>query len=308
MNGRYRKASDFYKSFFDVRIQKISIDAGFTCPNRDGTKGYGGCTYCNNRVFMPFFCTAAKSITEQLEEGVRFFGKKYKTGKYLAYFQAYSNTYAPIPRLKRLYEEALSVDNVEGLVIATRPDCVNEEILEYLAELSEKYFVLVEYGVESVYDESLLAINRGHDFETSRKALELSAKFGLHTGVHLILGLPEETKEMMLHAAKVISQLPVTLLKLHQLQIVKGTAMEKDFRKHPEKYNLFHDVNDYVELVIDFLEHLRPDIYIERFTSEAPAGLLVAPQWGGLKNYEITHRIVARMTERNTYQGKRYAP
>ncbi len=307
MDNRYRKASGFYKKFFPGRVQKISIDAGFTCPNRDGTKGYGGCTYCNNDVFMPFFCKPDKSITEQLNEGIRFFGRKYKASKYLAYFQAYSNTYAPLDRLKEYYEEALAVDGVEGLVIATRPDCVNEEILEYLAELSNKYFVLVEYGVESVYDSTLEYVNRGHGFEESKKALVMTKEYGINAGVHLILGLPGETRDMMLNAAKIISQLPVTLLKLHQLQIVKGTVMEKDYAKHPGRYNLF-SAEEYIEFVIDFLEYLNPDIYIERFTSEAPKNLLVAPKWGGIKNYEITHKIVARMKERDSYQGKKFIP
>ncbi len=305
MTKLYNSASDFYKKIFDQRVQKISVDAGFTCPNRDGSKARGGCTYCNNDTFKPFYCTSQKTITQQLSEGIDFFAKKYKTQKYLAYFQAFSNTYAPLDKLKKLYSEALSLENVVGLVIATRPDCVDEYVLDYLAKLSEKYFVLLEFGVETVYNASLERINRAHSFEDSVKALNMSAQRNLMVGVHLILGLPGETKQMMLDTAKEISKLPFTLLKLHQLQIVRGTQMFIDYSKNPQNYSLF-GLDEYIDFCVDFLEYLKPEIYVERFTSETPKQMLIAPLWGGVKNYEIVHKIESRLRERKTFQGAKY--
>lgn len=304
MKNRYNSASDFYKTIFSYRVQKISVDAGFTCPNRDGTKARGGCTYCNNDAFKPFYCSPQKTVTQQLKEGIAFFSKKYKTQKYIAYFQAFSNTYAPLSVLKRLYEEALKVDGVIGLVIATRPDCVNTEIMDYIAELSKKYFILLELGIESVYDSTLELINRKHTFAESKQAIELANERNILTGLHFIMGLPGETKEMMLNYAKVISQLPFKLLKLHQLQIVKGTLMAKDYEANPQKYHLF-DLDEYIDFVVDFLEYLNPEIIVERFTSETPANLLIAPKWGRVKNYEIIHKVQKRLMERDTFQGKR---
>ena len=302
---RYNAASGYYKKLFGERVQKISIDAGFTCPNRDGTKGRGGCTYCNNETFKPFYCSPSKTITQQLNEGIDFFAKKYKSQKYLAYFQAYTNTYASLDVLKKYYTEALSVDNVIGLVISTRPDCVDAEILDYLYELSKKYYIQIEFGVESTKNETLKLINRGHTYAETVKAVQMTADRGITTGLHLILGLPGEKKQDFINHAKELSKLPFTLLKLHQLQIIKHTAMARDYAQNPSKYKIF-ELDEYLNLVVEFLEYLRPDILVERFTSEAPADKLIAPKWGMIKNYEITHKVEKLLEKYDTFQGKKY--
>jgi len=302
MQSRYKSASEFYNNIFEQRVQKISIDAGFTCPNRDGKKGRGGCTYCNNDTFKPFYCSPKKSVTQQLQEGIAFFSKKYKSQKYLAYFQAFTNTYAPLQTLKNLYNEALRVEGVIGLVFATRPDCVDEQILDYLAELSKSYFVLIEFGVESLNDNVLERVNRKSTFADAKKALEMTAERNIYTGVHLIMGLPGESRQQMLESATEISKLNFTLLKLHQLQIVKNTLMAKDYEKNHDDYELF-ELEEYIEFVVDYLEMLSPDIYVERFTSEVPADMLIAPKWGRVKNFEIVHKIEKKLKERNTFQG-----
>ncbi len=301
----YNDFSSHFKTIFIERVQKISVDAGFTCPNRDGTKSVGGCTYCNNNAFNPFYCDPEKSITQQLQEGINFFSDKYKTQQYIAYFQAYSNTYAKFKTLKKLYEEALSVPDVIGLVIATRPDCVDEEILDYLELLAEEYYISIEYGIESCNDNTLRKINRAHTFEDTVEALELSADRRINIGAHLVLGLPGESRGIMLKHADILSELPINTLKLHQLQIIKGTKMAKEYIENPRNFNLF-TVNDYIEFIVDFLERLNPDIIIERFISESPKDLLIAPKWGGLKNYEISDRIVKKFYERGSRQGITY--
>lgn len=276
------------------RVQKLAVDAGFSCPNRDGRLSLGGCTFCNNEAFNTSYCDRQKSITEQLEDGKRFFNRK-KTGmKYLAYFQAYSNTYAPLPRLKAIYEEALSVDDVIGIVIGTRPDCVNDEILDYLEELSHRAFVLVEYGVESCNDATLRRINRGHDFACSWKAIEETHRRGIYTCAHIILGLPGESREEMLRQAEFVSSLPIDVLKLHQLQIIKGTAMAREYEQHP-----FHTftLEEYVDLLASYLPRLRPDIALERFVSESPSLLLIAPRWG-VKPQVVTRMVMERLSKK----------
>lgn len=293
------------KKYFDgTRIQKISVNAGFTCPNRDGSKGTGGCTFCNNQTFVPEYCQPTKSVRQQVEEGIAFFKHKYATQRYLVYFQSYTNTYGNISHLKNIYEEALSHPNVEGIVVGTRPDCVDEELLTYFSALAKEKFVLIEYGVESVHDKTLLHINRGHDFSCSKNAIEQSAARGIHTGAHLILGLPGETHDMIMESAHHISTLPLDTLKLHQLQLVKGTAMEKEYLTQPEKFH-FYEADEYIDLVIDFLEQLRPNIAIERFVSQSPKELLIKPKWG-YKNFEFTAKIEKRLKERNTWQGRLY--
>ncbi len=301
----YNSASNFYKQLFPQRVQKISVDVGFTCPNRDGKKGRGGCTYCNNNTFKPFYCSPKKSVKQQLHEGIDFFAKKYKSQNYLAYFQAYSNTYADFDFLKKIYLEALTVEGVIGLVIATRPDCVDEKILDFLAELSKKYFILIEFGAETTKNDTLLRINRLHTFEETKNAVEMTAERGLITGLHLILGLPTETETDMLNHAVELSKLDFTLLKLHQLQIVKNTIMAKDFYKNPDDYNLF-TLESYIDLVVKFLELLTPKVAIERFTSEAPQDMLIAPKWGRVKNFEIVHKIEKRLKQLETKQGQKF--
>ena len=302
----YNDLGDFLRNIFPYKVQKISLNAGFTCPNRDGSKGWGGCTYCNNQTFSPEYCHTERSITQQLEEGVRFFSRKYPDMKYLAYFQAYTNTYDEMERLKAIYEEALNYPGVVGLIVGTRPDCVPDALLDYFAELAKKTFVMVEYGLESTLDKTLLRINRGHTQAESEEAIRKTAGRGIYTGAHLILGLPGETKEEILHHADIISSLPLTTVKLHQLQLIRNTRMAKEFSDRPAEFHLY-TADEYIELVIDFVEKLNPSITIERFVSQSPKELLIAPDWG-LKNFEFTAKVLKRMKERGAYQGRTFTP
>ena len=302
----YNDFPSFLRKHFPYKVQKISINAGFTCPNRDGRTGYRGCTYCNNQTFNPDYCRTEKSIAQQLEEGKRFFAYKYPQMKYLAYFQAYTNTYGELEILKRKYEEALAVEDVVGLVIGTRPDCMPDALLHYLEELNKKTFLLVEYGIESCNDETLHRINRGHTFRTTQETVERTAACGILTGGHVILGLPGERHDDLVKQATTLSHLPLTTLKMHQLQLIRGTRMATEYERCPLEFHLF-DVDEYIALVIDYVEHLRPDLVLERFLSQSPKELLLAPDWG-LKNYEFNHRLQKRMKELGAYQGRRYSP
>ncbi len=304
MTPLYNEFPSFLKRYFPHKVQKISLNAGFTCPNRDGNKGYGGCTYCNNQTFNPDYCRTEKPISLQLEEGKRFFARKYPEMKYLAYFQAYTNTYGELDSLKRKYEEALAVDGVVGLVIGTRPDCMPDSLLSYLESINKHTFLLVEYGIESTNDETLRRINRGHTFGAVVDAVERTAACGILTGGHVILGLPGETRQSIVAQAEDLSRLPLATLKMHQLQLIRGTRMALEYEQHPEDFHLF-DVEEYIGLVIDYVEHLRPDIVLERFVSQSPKELLIAPDWG-LKNHEFNHRVQKRMKELGAYQGKKY--
>jgi len=289
-NTSYPEFTDYLKKIFpSFKVQKISIDAGFTCPNRDGSKGRGGCTYCNNRTFNPDYCGNNKSITAQLREGIRFFSHKYPNMRYIAYFQAYTNTYGKIEELKAKYEEALETDGVEGIIIGTRPDCVPDELLDYLEELSKRTFVMVEYGIESTSNKTLKRINRGHSYEDAADAVHRTAGRGIPVGAHLILGLPGETREQILRHADIISELPLTSVKLHQLQIIRGTAIEREYDAFPARFDIY-TADEYITLVIDFIRRLRNDIHIDRFISQSPRDLLVAPDWG-LKNHEFRAKI-----------------
>ena len=304
-NGkRYNDFSSFAKLKFGERVQKVSLNTGFTCPNRDGTKGVGGCTYCNNNTFSPNYCKAEYSIPEQLDEGIRFFSRKNKTQKYLAYFQAYTNTYADIRLVKELYSQAISHPEVVGLVIGTRPDCVNEEIINFLSEIAQHYFVSLEFGVESTLNRTLESINRCHTYEESIAAFELAKNRGIHLGAHIIMGLPGESRNEMLNHGIELSKLPIQSLKIHQLQIVKNTVMAIQYKKEPEQFQLF-SVNEYIDFLTSFIASLRPDIIIERFISESPPHLLIAPQWG-LKNFEMVEKVNNRLIEKQTWQGKNY--
>lgn len=279
------------KQFPDFRVQKISIDAGFSCPNRDGRISSGGCTYCDNRTFNPSYCDRKKSITEQLEKGKAFFSRKYPDMKYLAYFQAYTNTYARVEQLRQMYEEALEVEDVVGIVIGTRPDCVSDELLDYLEELNRRTFVLVEYGIESANDETLKRINRGHDFACCRSAVERTHARGILTGGHIIIGLPGEDAEESLRQAPLISSLPLDILKIHQMQIIRGTRLAQEYTEHP-----FHvyTVEEYIDVIVKYIRLLRKDLVLERFVSQSPKELLIAPKWG-LKNYEFTNLLNNRL-------------
>jgi radical SAM protein (TIGR01212 family) len=302
---RYLDYSSFIKSTFGERVQKISLDIGFSCPNRDGSKGYGGCTYCNNNTFNPDYCEPTKSIQEQLEQGISFFSEKYKAQKYLAYFQAYTNTYSDFESLKQLYDEALNVEGVIGLVIGTRPDCISEEIIDYLSFLSKKHFISLEFGVESTLNKTLLQVNRCHTFEETKATYELCKNKGFHIGAHLIIGLPGETKQELLNHAIEISKLPIDTLKLHHLQIVKNSVMAVQYKRNPENFNLFSS-EDYIDFITEFIGSLRPNIIIERFISETPKELLIAPKWNNLKNFEVVAKIDKKLVEKNTWQGKFY--
>lgn len=297
---RYYDYGTWIRQQFPFRVQKISIDAGFSCPNRDGRIGYGGCIYCDNRTFNPAYCNHQKSITEQLEEGKLFFARKYPQMKYLAYFQAYTNTYADIPTLRRMYEEALNVEDVVGIVIGTRPDCISDELLDYLEELNTRTFLMVEYGIESANDDTLRFIHRGHTFECSRTVVEKTKARGILTGGHIILGLPGEDAQESLRQAPIISSLPLDILKIHQMQIIKGTPLARIYQEHPFP---LYTVDEYIRLISEYIQRLRPNLILERFVSQSPANMLVAPHWG-LKNYEFTHRLIHFLNEKGTYQGQ----
>ena len=303
---RFNAYSNYFRQIYGARVQKVSIDAGFTCPNRDGTKAYGGCTYCNNDAFNPSYCQPSKSITRQIEEGVEFHKRRYnEASSYLAYFQAYSNTYAPLGDLKKLYEEALSYEGVIGLIIGTRPDCIDDEKLDYLKELSKKYYVAVEYGIESCYNATLKRINRGHTFEEAEDAVVRTAGRGIITGAHFIFGLPGETREEMLKGADIISGMPLTTVKFHQLQIIRGTTMEKEFENNPADFELF-SWEEYLDFFIKFLERLNPAIVVERFTGEAPPRFLKGEPWGKKRTDQIVGLVEKRLEELDTWQGRLY--
>lgn len=319
---RYNSFVGYFKRKYGERLQKIVLDAGFTCPNRDGKVGRGGCTYCDNAAFHPSYSTAGKSLHQQLDEGIEFHKVRYRTTEhYLAYFQSFSNTYAPLERLKSLYEEALRHPDVVGIVIGTRPDCVDEQKLDYLAELSRGNIladwrrslsdgqertapiIIVEYGIESCYDQTLARINRGHDFETARMAVQMTADRGLDVGVHFILGLPGETRQMMLDSCALINALPIRSVKFHQLQIVKGTRMEKEYAEHPQDFERF-SLEDYLDFFVDMLERLRPDLFIERFVGEVPPRFVNETPWGLIRNVELLRLLEKRLQERDSWQGK----
>lgn len=300
----YNEFGTYLRQQFGGKVQKITIDAGFTCPNRDGKVGRGGCTFCNNQTFNPAYCHRNRSVAEQMKEGISFFAHKYPEMKYLAYFQAYTNTYGSLDVLKMRYNEALSVDGCVGLVIGTRPDCMPDDLLDYLANLGKKTFVLVEYGIESTNDVTLKRINRGHDYACAVDAVVRTAARGIPVGAHIILGLPGEGREELMQQAAKLSELPLTTLKLHQLQLIQGTRMAEEYALAPEEFSLF-SVEDYIETVVDYVERLRPNMVLERFASQSPKELLIAPDWG-LKNYELVEKIKRRMLERDTWQGKIY--
>jgi len=303
---RFNAYSDYFRKLFGERVQKVSVNAGFTCPNRDGTKSTGGCTYCTNEAFSPSYCKPEKSVTAQIAEGISFHKRRYrKASKYLAYFQSYSNTYGPPERLRELYEEALKYPGVAGIIIGTRPDCIDEEKLNYLRELSGKYYVAVEYGIESCSDATLRRINRAHSYADAVNAVNLTAKYGINTGAHFIFGLPGESREEMLAEADIISKLPLTTVKFHQLQIIKGTILEKEYLADPSGFQLF-SWEEYLDFIITFMERFNPDIVVERFTGETPPRFLTVAPWGKKRTDQITGLIEKRLEELDTWQGRLY--
>ena len=303
---RFNSYAQYFKRVFGERVQKISVDAGFTCPNRDGKLAKGGCTYCNNNAFNPSYCDPKKSISQQVLEGIEFHKVRYRrAGNYLVYFQPYSNTYAPISQLKHLYESALSQPGVVGIVIGTRPDCIDDEKLEYFKELSKKYYIIIEYGIESIHNSTLDRINRWHTYEQSVEAVEKTAEYGINVGAHFIFGLPGESREMILESVEEISNLPLTTIKFHQLQIVEGTQMAVDFKLNSKDYNLF-SFEGYINFIVKFSERLNPNFIIERFAGEVPPRYLAGPGWGLIRNDQINVAIEKEFEKQDTWQGKYY--
>ncbi len=296
MNPYYKDYSDYLAEIFDGKIQKLSIDADFGCPNRDGTIGIGGCTYCNNRTFSPDFAKRKLDISGQLAAGKKFFARKYPQMRYLAYFQSYTNTYDSPARLMQLYREALAVDDIVGLIIGTRPDCMPDELLSGLCKLNATQPVFIEYGAESSHDSTLQLINRCHTWQQTVDAVTRTAAVGLHVGLHLIMGLPGETTEMMLSTIDRINDLPVQTIKLHQLQIIRGTRLARDLAAGLYSVKDF-TVEQYIDLCCEVIERLRPDIAIERFVSQSPAEMLISPRWG-LKNYQFTNLLHSSLSKR----------
>ena len=303
---RYNSYVQYFRKTFGERLQKVSVDAGFTCPNRDGNLGEGGCIYCDNASFNPSYCDPSEPIAEQLRKGIEFHKVRYRRAKkYLAFFQPFSNTYAPLDKLKVIYQQALDYPGIVGLIISTRPDCIDEEKLAYFQELSKNYYIHIEYGIESCYDKTLEWIKRGHTFQQSMDAVRMTKAYGLRTGVHLILGLPTETREEILEEAGIVSELPIDTLKLHQLQIIKGTRLAEMYRENKDDFHLF-SLEEYIELVIDFLERLTPNIVVERFVGEVPPKYIESFNWGHIRNEQIVQLIEKRLEERDTWQGKKF--
>ena len=300
---RFNSYAAYFRRVFGHRMQKVTINAGFSCPNRDGKISTGGCTFCDNAAFTPSYCDSTKSITQQIDEGIEFHRKRYRTAQqYLAYFQSFSNTYAPLERLRECYDEALAHPDIAGIVVGTRPDCVDEQKLDYFAELSRKKYVTIEYGVESCFDETLRRINRGHDFATAERAIQMTAERGIHCGAHFILGLPGESDEMLIEQVEKINSLPLTTIKFHQLQLFKDTPMAREYDLHPEEFR-FWTVEEYIELFVEIVRRLRPDIVIERFAGEAPPRYHHLEGWGLVRNETLLMMLDKELERKNVHQG-----
>lgn len=295
----YNDFSTWLRRQLGCKVQKISIDAGFSCPNRDGTLSTGGCVFCDNNAFSPAYCRGNKSVKRQVEDGISFFKRKYKDMKYLAYFQAFTNTYAPVEHLKSLYEEALSVEDVVGIVIGTRPDCVSDDILNYLEELNRQTFMIVEYGIESTDNKMLKRINRGHTYECSVRAIERTKERDILVGGHVILGLPGMTEEDCIREVERLNNTQLDILKLHQLQVVKDTRLAGEYLEKPFKV---FNIDEYIRLVATLIQHIRPGMILDRFISQSPAEMLIAPKWG-IKNYEFANALDNYLAKNNIYQG-----
>jgi radical SAM protein (TIGR01212 family) len=304
-NRRFNSYPEYLKKIFGSRVQKVTIDAGFTCPNRDGTKGAGGCTFCRNDAFNPSYCSPDKTVKQQILEGIEFHAGRYRRAtRYLAYFQAFSNTYQSIDRLKQLYDEALAVESVAGIVIGTRPDCMDDEKLSYFSDLSRQTYLIIEYGVESVYDKTLRRINRGHTFADSVRAIKNTAGSGIKTGCHMIIGLPGESRREILDSAEILSSLPLDTVKFHQLQLFKGTAMELEYRKNPDEFTLF-TVEEYLDFMAEYITKLNPGFVIERIAAETPPRYVAVNRWGPRYD-QILVRFEKLLEEKDCWQGKEY--
>lgn len=300
---RFNSYSRYFRESMGGRVQKVAINAGFSCPNRDGTISTGGCSFCNNDAFTPSYCQPSKNITTQIDEGIEFHARRYrKAEKYLAYFQSFSNTHAPLETLKEIYNQALTHPRIAGIVVGTRPDCVDEAKLDWLADVARNHYVAVEYGIESTFDTTLQAVNRGHDFATARRAVEMTAARGLHTGGHFILGFPGETDEMLLAQTATINDMPLTTVKFHQLQLFKNTALADEWARTPERF-VFRGMDEYIDFFIEILRRLRPSLVVERFAGEAPPRHRVGGDWGVVRNEELAARLDRRLTQLNVRQG-----
>jgi len=302
--NRYNGYAAYLKRLFGGRIQKLSVDAGFSCPNRDGTKGTGGCTYCNNKAFNPSYCDPSKPLEQQITQGIEFHRRRYsRAGGYFVYFQPFSNTYKQVDELESLFRKALAFPGIEGIVVATRPDCIDELKLDMLASLAKNHTVIVEFGIESFYDRTLQRINRGHTAAESVRAIKAAASRGLPVGTHLIFGLPGESRQDMLDEAQMLSSLPVASVKFHQLQIIRDTAMEQEYREHPEYFSFF-SLDDYIDFIVEFTTHLSPSIAIERIAGEVPPRFLAGPSFGLLRNDQLLEMFKKRLEENDAWQGK----
>ncbi len=300
---RFNSYPEYFKRIFGTRVQKLSLDAGFTCPNQDGSKGVGGCTFCNNNAFHPAYCMPEKSISSQIAEGIAFHKKRYQgTDQYLAYFQAYSNTYADLDVLRQRYEEALRREEVIGLVIGTRPDTVDAAILDYIKSLTKDHYVIIEYGIESCYNRTLKRVNRGHTFEDSLRAIEMTASRGIRQGAHFIIGLPGESDDKILAGMETVSGLPINNIKFRQLQIVRNTMMARQYTMDPEAFRIY-DLEEYLELMLKILELMNPDFVVERIAGESNPGYLLSPSWG-LRYEQILNKFEQMLASEDTWQGK----
>jgi radical SAM protein (TIGR01212 family) len=302
----YFSYKDYLIKHFGIRVQKLAIDAGFSCPNRDGTVGWGGCTYCDNRAFNPSYCTQEKPIKQQLEEGIEFHKNRYRGADgYLAYFQAFSNTYSSLEQLIKIYQSAIEHPEIKGIVVGTRPDCLEDKKLDFFAELSKKMFVSLEIGIESIHDETLRRINRGHDFQCAVEVLQKIKERNIHAGAHFIFGLPGETPEMWMEDVKTINQLPLSSIKFHQLQIIKGTKMEQEYLANPSIFYPF-SMDSYIDFIVDFVEKLNPKFSIERFAGEVPPRFLSVNHWGTTRYDVVLQMIIKEFERRGTRQGKKF--
>jgi radical SAM protein (TIGR01212 family) len=297
---RFRSYNKWLKDKFGERVYKVIVDGGFTCPNRDGTVALGGCTYCNNNSFRPPSAIKTDPIRQQVEEGIAYIRKRFDANKFIIYFQPFSNTYADTEFLRNLYLGAIDHPEVVGLAIGTRPDCVDPEKIAMIQEIAQRTFVSLEFGVESIYDDTLRRVNRGHDYPSFLYAMELARGRGIHIGAHLILGFPWETREQWLAMADEMSYVGIDAIKIHHLHIVRGTALAAEFMRNPFRVL---EYEEYLDLLCDFLERLHPNIIIERLFGEAPFGLLVAPNWRRNKN-DLVRDITKKFEERDVRQGK----
>ena len=295
----YNDLNSFYLARFGCRVQKITIDAGLTCPNRDGTIGTGGCIYCNTRGSGTGASEYA-SITEQIQSAKEFLRRRYKAKKFIAYFQSFSNTYAPVEKLRSLYEEALAVEDIAGLAIGTRPDCVDDEVLDLLTELHERTYLSVEYGLQSIHDRTLRLINRGHTAQTFLDAVSLTRKRGIEVVVHVILGLPGENKADMLETARALGDIDIQGVKIHLLYVIRGTPLHRMYENGSYRC-LTRD--EYVDIVCEFLALLPPHVVIQRLTGDPHRDELAAPEWALEKETNLT-AIRNALTERDLWQGK----